>query len=148
MSTWRTTLDQDTERPSSIILSPMGWPLEGGSLCPWLLRVPALEGNRTCPGVKGGGEAAVWCTRPGAVLQTLLVSFEFQGGRIDAVPQARGLRAVVENVAQVSVAPAAHQLGPLHEEAVVGAGPDVLPGDRLGEARPSGPRLELILRKE
>src|SRR5581483_7391212 len=68
--------------------------------------------------------------------------------RVDAVPLPRRLGPVVEDVPQVPLAARAQDLRALHEEAPVGAHHDRVRLDRLPEARPAGPRLELRLRAE
>src|SRR5881396_545886 len=73
---------------------------------------------------------------------------ELESGGIDAVAHSCRLRSVIEDVAEVGIAPAARQLGSLHDQAVVGPCLDVLPGDGLPEARPAGPGLELGVRRE
>ena len=62
---------------------------------------------------------------------------ELQGNRIDAVTLVSGLRAVVEHMAKVGTAGAAHRLSPLHEVTVIGLGIDVLRRDGLPEAWPA-----------
>src|SRR4029077_19530087 len=91
---------------------------------------------------------------PGAAgsVTALLVArghrLERQRARIDAVPLTGRLGAVVEDVAKVAAAAAAHDLGAPHEKAVVRAQLDRL-GDRgLVEARPAGARVELGVRAE
>src|SRR5215475_4866387 len=73
---------------------------------------------------------------------------ERQRARIDAVPLTARLGTVVEDVAKVAAAGAAHDLGTPHEQAVVRPQLDRL-GDRgLVEARPAGARVELGVRAE
>src|SRR6266487_437996 len=73
---------------------------------------------------------------------------ERQRARVDAVPLAGRLGTIVEDVAKVAAAAAAHDLGAPHEQAVVRPQLDRL-GDRgLVEARPAGARVELGVRAE
>src|SRR5262249_57029821 len=73
---------------------------------------------------------------------------ERQRARIDAVPLTSRLGTVVEDVAKVAAAAAAHDLGTPHDQAVVRPQLDRL-GDRgLVEARPAGARVELGVRAE
>ena len=78
-------------------------------------------------------------------LQLLLRRLEFQRGAVHAVAQARGLRAVGEDVAEVSAAARAVDLGPLHQVSVVLARGHRA-GDRLEEARPAGAAFEFRAR--
>lgn len=71
-----------------------------------------------------------------------------QGRRVDAVAQARRPRAVREDVTEVPAARGAQHLGPGHEQRAVLVGVNGIGGDRLGETRPAGARLEFRLRAE
>src|SRR6185369_5732244 len=73
---------------------------------------------------------------------------ERQRARIDAVPLTGRLGAVVEDVAKVAAAAAAHDLGAPHEQAVVRPQLDRLGNRGLVEARPAGARVELGVRAE
>lgn len=75
-----------------------------------------------------------------AAVKFLLSSFGFfkiQYYTVDAVSQARRWRTVVENVAQMRFAAAAHHLYTVHSKAVVSGFYDGFFTDRLKEARPS-----------
>jgi hypothetical protein len=78
------------------------------------------------------------------------VSFlgEFERGGVDAVAEACWCGAVVEDVAEVGFAIAALDLGPPHEEAVVGLGFDVVLVYGCGEAWPPCSRIKLSLGTE
>src|SRR5262249_26303557 len=83
-----------------------------------------------------------------AVLLARGHGLERQRARVDAVPLAGRPGAIVEDVAKVTAAAAAHDLGAPHEQAVVRPQLDRL-GDRgLVEARPAGARVELGARAE
>src|SRR6516164_6159756 len=83
-----------------------------------------------------------------ALLLTRGHGLEGQRARVDAVPLTGRLGTVVEDVAKVAAAAAAHDLGTPHEQAVVRPQLDRL-GDRgLVEARPAGARVELGVRAE
>jgi hypothetical protein len=69
-------------------------------------------------------------------------------GGVDAVAQAGGRGAVVEDVGQVGVALAAQRLGAAHEQAVIGLGAHVLRGGRRPETRPAGTGLKLFVAAE
>src|SRR5205085_6840416 len=73
---------------------------------------------------------------------------EVEGDGVHAVPLSRRRRAVVEDVSEVRAAAGAVDLDAVHPVAVVVDELDVLPVDRLGEARPSGAGLELRVRRE
>src|SRR5947207_7494629 len=77
-----------------------------------------------------------------------LLSIESQRGRVDAVPEAGRPRAIVEHVSEMRAAVRAFNFGPPHEQTAVHLLPDPLFPERLPEARPSGPRIELGLRRE
>src|SRR5512146_10512 len=105
----------------------------------------------------GGTAAPAWPTRAKIArkprMKSSLISsyprfHEDQGGRVHAVPQAGRLRAVLEDVAEMRIAPGAHHLRAGQPEAVVGSPPDVLLGDGRPEAGPTGPRIVLRIRKE
>ena len=83
-------------------------------------------------------------TTPGAALLLLL---KLQRRRIDAIAQARGLRTVLEDVAEVRVAPGAVDFRAPHEEGVVLARADVV-RDGCMKTRPAGAGLELGVRVE
>src|SRR5437899_916472 len=67
---------------------------------------------------------------------------ELEGGRVDAVPQARRLRTVVEHVTQVRTAIRALDLGPPHEQTAILLLDDTSLLCWCPEARPTGPRFE------
>src|ERR1700730_8369392 len=72
---------------------------------------------------------------------------KYQGVAVHAVAQSGWLRPVVEDVPEMPAAAAAMHLGPQHAEgAVFGLADGVV--ERLVEARPAGPALELGLRGE
>src|SRR5258706_5727184 len=75
----------------------------------------------------------------------ILAVDEDQRIRIDAEPQTRGTRAVVEHVAEMRRAAGAEDLGAPHPVAAVLPGDDVLGRDGLEEARPAGARVEFGL---
>jgi hypothetical protein len=74
--------------------------------------------------------------KPRRVLLFLLV--QFQSGGVDAVALAGGIRAVVENVAEVGVAAAALHLGTRHPVARVGFGLDRFLAGGSIETGPAG----------
>src|SRR5687768_10693704 len=76
----------------------------------------------------------------------VLVLHELQRLGVQAEAQPRRARAVVEEVAQVRIAPRAVDLRADHAVAEVRLFADVLTGDGLEEARPAGARLELRIR--
>src|SRR4051812_5587585 len=73
---------------------------------------------------------------------------ELERGRVHAVPLAGGTRAVVEHVPEVAAAPPAPNLGPRHAVRRVRHQLDGLGDQRLAEARPPRPGLELRGRVE
>ena len=73
---------------------------------------------------------------------------EVECGGVDAVAQSCRGRAVVEDVAEVTAAGGAHDLGPGHPVARVRLGHDAVERRRLEEARPARARVELRLRAE
>src|SRR2546426_7089507 len=73
---------------------------------------------------------------------------ELEGGGVDAVPQARRLRAVFEHMAQVGPAVGALDLGPPHEQAAIFLLFHVLFLDRRPETRPAGSGVEFRERSE
>src|SRR5207245_9374570 len=73
---------------------------------------------------------------------------EVERRRVDAIPHARRARAVREEVAEVSTAVAAGDLGAPHSEGAILLGRDMPLFDDVVEARPTGPRLELRPRAE
>src|SRR2546422_143712 len=73
---------------------------------------------------------------------------ELEGGGVDAVPQARRLRAVFEHMAQVGPAVGALDLGPPHEQAAIFLLLHVLFLDRRPETRPAGSGVEFRERGE
>src|SRR5207249_8501222 len=77
-----------------------------------------------------------------------LLSIESQRGRVDAVPKPGRPRPVVEYVSQMGTAVRAFDFGPPHEQTAVHLLPDPLFPSRLPEARPSGPRIELVLGRQ
>src|SRR5882724_9058995 len=72
---------------------------------------------------------------------------ELQGDAVHAVPEARGVGTIVEDVAQMSPAPAAVRFRADHEELTVGRGPDRAL-DRGPEAGPARAAVELRVRGE
>src|SRR5712692_7446922 len=83
-----------------------------------------------------------------ALLLARAHGLERQRARIDAVPLTGRPGTVVEDVAKVTAAAAAHDLGTPHQQAVIRPQLDRL-GDRgLVEARPAGARVELGVRAE
>ena len=78
----------------------------------------------------------------------VLVFLEDQGGGIQAVAKAGGLRAVLENVAEMAVAQCAKDLGAVHAVAQVLMVEDVLSGHRGEEAGPACARVKFCLRRE
>src|SRR5215813_9990105 len=78
--------------------------------------------------------------------RSTLVELERRG--VDAVALPGRLRAVVEDVPEVRVAPRAVHLGPAHEEARVLLGLDRLRRGRLEVRRPAGAGVELVIRAE
>src|SRR4029077_8623273 len=91
---------------------------------------------------------------PGAAgsVTALLVArghrLERQRARIDAVPLTGRLGAVVEDVAKVAAAAAAHDLGAPPEQAVVRPQLDRRGAGGLVYARPAGARVELGVRAD
>ena len=73
---------------------------------------------------------------------------ELERRRVDAVALAGGGRAVGKDVTEVRVAALAHDLDALHPEAHVALERQVLLGDGVPEARPSGPRVVLFVGAE
>src|SRR5438067_2992184 len=73
---------------------------------------------------------------------------EVERRRVDAIAQAGRVRAVREEVAQMSAAMAARDLGPPHPERIVFLRRDVALLDDVVEARPTRPRFELRPRIE
>src|SRR5205823_1563902 len=71
----------------------------------------------------------------------LLLGIQFEGGGIDAVAQAGGLRSVLEDVSEMSAARTAHHFRPLHAVAAILFGLDVLFGQRLVETWPACTRF-------
>src|SRR6266851_1783183 len=78
----------------------------------------------------------------------VLLFVELQRQRIDAVAQARGLRPILEDVAEVGVALRAQHLGPAHAMARVDLGGHGLLVQRLPEARPAAAGFEFGVRAE
>src|SRR6185295_11695026 len=73
---------------------------------------------------------------------------EVQRAAVDAVAQARLAGPIVEHVAEVAAAAGARHLGPDHAVRGVGRGLDRLSEHGVGEAGPTGARLELGVRVE
>jgi hypothetical protein len=69
-------------------------------------------------------------------------------GGVDAIAQSGRLRAVVEDVAEMSAARRTHDLGSNHPVARVGLGDHAVERRRLVEAGPTASRLELRVRAE
>src|SRR4026208_2345630 len=76
-------------------------------------------------------------------MNQLFALLELERRRVNAVAQVRRLGAVFENMAEMSVAFAAHRFGAPHAVAVVVLGLDVLLHRRRPETRPAGARIEL-----
>src|SRR5688572_8678035 len=74
-----------------------------------------------------------------------LLRVEVQRSGVDAVPQARGLRPVREDVAEMATAGGALHLGSDHAERPIGLGHDRRGIDGSREARPARARVELGL---
>src|SRR5262245_42831947 len=74
---------------------------------------------------------------------SLFTRLEPQRRRVHAIPLPRRLRAVVEDVPEVRVAAAAHDLGAAHEPAVVRVLGHAALRHRRPEARPAGAGVEL-----
>ena len=72
---------------------------------------------------------------------------EAQRHAIDAMPVSGRLRAVIEDMAEMTAATPAQGLGPHHHEGAIGLLDNGV-GQRLIEARPAGAALELRLRRE
>src|SRR4051812_39862840 len=87
------------------------------------------------------GDCPRW--RPGDLLL-----LEAQRAAVDAEALPVRPGPVVEHVAQVPAARRAHDLGALHEQAVVRAQLDGRGHGGLREARPAGPRVELRVARE
>jgi len=75
-------------------------------------------------------------------------SVEPQHRRVDAIAEARGPRAVVEDVPKMPAAPRARGLRAGHEQRAIRPGGDSRRGSRGDEARPAGARVELRVRPE
>src|SRR5690348_16933674 len=143
------------ERPSTPPQVALGtvvplWPPGGhrsGRACPAPL--PSRLRAGTTGGHGSGSPGPVPARRSDvALLLARGRGLERQRARVDAVPLAGRLGTVVEDVAKVAAAAAAHDLGAPHEQAVVRPQLDRL-GDRgLVEARPAGARMELGVRAE
>jgi len=73
---------------------------------------------------------------------------ELQGQRVDAVALTSGSRSIGEDMAQVASAAGTGDLGAAHAEGGVVVLVDDAVGDSLGEARPSRPRVELVVGAE
>src|SRR6266567_1105529 len=71
--------------------------------------------------------------------------FELQRRRVDAVAQARRLRAVVEDVAEMAATITALHLGTPHAEAAVGFGFDSLLLGRRPKTGPAGSGVKLLI---
>src|SRR5262245_24252553 len=75
-----------------------------------------------------------------------LFRLQLQGGRIDAVAQAGGAGAVVEDVAEMAVAFRAQRLGADHAVADIALFVDMAVDGRRGETRPAAAGIELGIR--
>ena len=75
-------------------------------------------------------------------------ALEIERGRVDAVALARRAGPVVEDVAEMTSAGRARDLGASHPMARVGLGDDAVEVGGLDEARPAGPGVELVLGAE
>src|SRR5262249_34335396 len=73
---------------------------------------------------------------------------EVEGSGVDAIAQPGGLGPVLEDVAEVRVAPAAMHLDPAHAVAVVRLDRNALFLRRLPEARPAAARIDLVMGAE
>src|ERR1035438_6126231 len=74
--------------------------------------------------------------------------FELEGKRVDAVALTGGSGAVGEDVAEVTATVGTGDLGPTHAERAVVVFHDDPVVDRLGEAGPTRPRVELVVGAE
>jgi hypothetical protein len=74
----------------------------------------------------------------------LLAGNKAERGRVDAMAQAGRLRAIVKDVAEVSVAACAEQLGTVTEEAEILFGRDIFLCNGPGKTWPAGSRIEFI----
>src|SRR5580658_9536697 len=70
------------------------------------------------------------------------IADELQSGFVDAVPQMRRLRAVLEHVSQMRIAKLAGYFHPLHKHAHVFMRMNILLGNGSEETRPTGARIE------
>src|SRR5215218_3543684 len=84
-------------------------------------------------------------TSPSPSLRLFFLALEVERGRVDAVAQARGLRSVREDVAEVAAAGGTVHLGAGPEQAPVPLGLDGVRSGRLVEAGPAGPGVVLRL---
>src|SRR4029077_15384214 len=80
---------------------------------------------------------------PRLAANRLLILLKLERAAVEAVAQARRIRAVVEHVPEVTAAAGAADLGAGHSVGGVGEHLYVLGQGRLVEARPAGARLEL-----
>src|SRR5882724_3650751 len=102
-------------------------------------KAPVQRPGHNCRAGNNCRAQALGSGRPGRV--------KHQPKSVDAVPQARRLRPVVEDVAEMAAAAAAVNFGAQHAEgAVLGLADGIV--DRLIETRPAGPALEFRLRGE
>src|ERR671931_1644036 len=99
-------------------------------------------------GTPAGGWWPCPASSPGSTPDLRLRPLELQRAGVDAVPEARGGRAILEHVAQVTPAPLAGDLGSDHPPAAVGVQLHVLSVHGLGEAGPPRARIELGVRTE
>src|SRR5213594_5054278 len=110
---------------SSRFFTPRGWP------------TPLFEDS---PGP--------WSTDSRAVLEAQSPATELEGGRIDAVPETRRPRTVVEHMPQVGPAVGALDLGPPHEQAAILLFIDAFLPRWRPEARPARSGIVLRVRGE
>ena len=99
------------------------------------------------PRWSAAGRAAL-CSPGAALLLTRRGGLESQRAGVYAIPVPGLRRSVVEDVAEVTAAATADNLGAAHEQAVVRAQFDRLGDRRLGEARLPRARIELGVRAE
>ena len=81
-------------------------------------------------------------------MRHLVYGIQFQGSRIDTVPQAGGRRAIGKHMAQVGVTLATKDLGASCEQRVIILFGDIFCLCWLKKAGPAGPRVKLCLRRK